>query len=108
MGLFRAKEHSLPFVSLFLPAVFFLFLLAGLPRPMNAADMTVVGGIIERVSGSVITLADGTYDIGQARVRKPSGEGVPLPEIARGRKVDLYFVKGKVNTVIIYPAVMVE
>ncbi len=74
----------------------------------HASDLTVVGGIVERVSGTVIDLGGKTYDIGKSRLSNASGKELPLSAIARGRKVDLFVVKGKIDTVVIYPTGMVE
>ncbi|MGZ8449610.1 MAG: hypothetical protein ACXWWV_08470 [Candidatus Deferrimicrobiaceae bacterium] len=74
----------------------------------HASDLTVVGGIVQRVSGTVIELGGKTYDIGKSRLSSASGKELPLPEIAPGKKVDLFIVKGKIDTVIIYPTGMVE
>ncbi len=108
MGSFQEDRRAYSFIGLVLPAAIILVALAGIPLTGHTSDLTVVGGIVERVSGSDITLAAGTYDIGQARIRKPSGEEVHRSEIARGRKVDLYIQRGKVATVIVYPASMLE
>ncbi len=94
--------------KVFLSAFLLLFLLLVPPSAGHASDLTVVGGIIERVSGSVIDLGGKTYDIGKSRISNSSGKELPLAEITRGKKVDLFVVKGKIDTVIIYPTGMVE
>lgn len=105
----HAVMRSTEFPSKVLLSMFLLFsLLLVPPSAGHASDLTVVGGIVERVSGTVIDLGGKTYDIGKSRLSNASGKELPLSEIARGKKVDLFMVKGKINTVIIYPTGMVE
>lgn len=108
MGSSRLSKRTFSFAIMLFPAAFLLFPVFGPTSAGHAADFTVVGGIVERVSGASVTLQSGTYDIGHARIKTPSGEERPLSDVARGRKVDLYVSKGKVNAVIIYPAAMLE
>jgi len=108
MGSYLESKRFYSFIGLIIPAVVILVVLIAMPSTGHSSDLTVVGGIVERVSRSEITLATGTYDIGQARIGRPSGEEVNPSEIARGRRVDLYVRRGRVETVIIYPALMVE
>lgn len=108
MGLFQKNRRSISIVGLTTPAAIFLVVLTSMPSIGHSSDLTVIGGIVERVSGSDITLATGTYDIGHARLMTVSGLELPPSELARGRKVDLLFKKGKIATVVIYPAVMLE
>ena len=105
---FPGNRRYISIIGLIIPAAVILFVLTGLPYIGHSSDLTIIGGIVERVSGSDITLAAGTYNIGQARFRKPSGEEVHPSEIARGRKVDLFIQRGRVETVIVYPASMLE
>lgn len=105
----HAMMRSTSFVTKVLPTAFLLFFLVLVPPFAGyASDLTVVGGIVERVSGTVIDLGGKTYDIGKARLSNASGKELPIAEIARGKKVDLFVVKGKIDTVIIYPTGMVE
>lgn len=105
---FPGNRRYISIIGLVIPAALFFFVLFSLPSTGHSSDLTVIGGIVERVSGSDISLAAGTYNIGQARVRKPSGEEVHPSEIARGIKVDLFIQNGRVATVIVYPASMLE
>ena len=105
----QAVKRSKEFPTKVLLSAFLLFFPLLVPLSAgHASDLTVVGGIIERVSGTVIDLGGKTYDIGKSRLSNGSGKELPLSEIARGKKVDLFVVRGKINTVIIYPAGMVE
>jgi hypothetical protein len=108
MGSFQGNRRSISIIGLIIPAAVILVVLTGLPSTGHPSDLIVIGGIVERVSGSDITMAAGTYDIRLARVRKPSGEEVHPSEIARGRKLDLFIQNGRVATVIVYPASMLE
>jgi hypothetical protein len=105
----HAIMRSTGFPTKVLLSVFLLlFLLLVPPSAGHASDLTVVGGIVERVSGTVIDLRGKNYDIGKSRVSDASGKELPLSAIARGKKVDLFVVKGKINTVVIYPTGLVE
>jgi len=108
MGSSSLSKRTFLFAIMLFPAAILLFLVFGPPSAGHAADFTVVGGIVERVSGSSVTLQSGTYDIGRARIKTPSGEERPLSEVARGRRVDLFVSKRKVTAVIIYPASMLQ
>jgi len=96
------------FAGIFLPMVFLLLLLSGSPSVARAADYTVTGGIVERVSGTVVTMEGNSYDVDKARVVSPSGKEIPFTEIVRGKKVNLFVLKNnKISTVVVYPS-MVE
>jgi hypothetical protein len=96
------------FAGIFLPMVFLLLLLSGSPSVARAADYTVTGGIVERVSGTVVTMEGNSYDVDKARVVAPSGKEIPFTEIVRGKKVSLFVSRNnKITTVVVYPS-MVE
>ena len=96
------------FAGIFLPMVFLLLLLSGSPSVARAADYTVTGGIVERVSGTVVTLERNSYDVAGARVVATSGREIPFTEIARGKKVNLFVSRNnRISTVVVYPS-MVE
>lgn len=108
MGSSPTLKRFLMFVGLFLPMAFLLLLLSGSPPVARAADHTVTGGIVERVSGTVVTLERNSYDVAGARVVTPSGKVLPFTEIARGKKVNLFVLRNhKISTVVVYPS-MVE
>lgn len=97
------------FVGFFLPMAFLVLLvLSGSPSIARAADYTVTGGIVERVSGTDVTMEGNRYDVTGARVVDPSGKEIPFTEIARGKKVSLFVARNhKITTVVVYPS-MVE
>lgn len=109
MGSSPTVKRFLVFVDLFLPMAFLLLLLlSGSPSVARAADYTVTGGIVERVSGTVVTMEGNSYDVDKARVVSPSGKEIPFTEIARGRKVNLFVSRNnKITTIVVYPS-MVE
>jgi len=108
MGSSPTVKRFLVFVGLFLPMAFLLLLLSGSPSVAHAADYTVTGGIVERVSGAVVTVEGNSYDVEKARVVSPSGKEIPFTEIARGKKVSLFVSRdNKITTVVVYPS-MVE
>jgi hypothetical protein len=92
------------FAGIFLPMAF-LLLLSGPPSVARAADYTVTGGIVERVSGTVVALERNSYDVAGARVVAPSGKVIPFTEIARGKKVSLFVTRNhKITTIVVYPS----
>ena len=108
MGSSPTVKRFLVFVGFFLPMAFLLLLLSGSPSVARAADYTVTGGIVERVSGTVVTVERNSYDVAGARVVSPSGKEIPFTEIARGKKVNLFVSRNnKITTVVVYPS-MVE
>jgi len=108
MGSSPTVKRFLVFAGFFLPMAFLLLLLSGSPSVGRAADYTVTGGIVERVSGTVVTMEGNSYDIDKARVVSPSGKEIPFAEIARGKKVNLFVSRNnKITTVVVYPS-MVE
>lgn len=84
----------------------FIFLFAAVPSGAGAAWFTVTEGIVERVSGPVVTVRGQNHDIGHARLQAPSGMELPPGELASGKKVALHIAKGKVVAVVIYPSMM--
>ena len=93
-----------------LPMAFLLLplLLSGSPSVARAADYTVTGGIVEDVSGTVVTMGRNRYDVAKARVVAPSGKEIPFSEIVRGKKVSLFVSRNnRITTVVVYPS-MVE
>jgi hypothetical protein len=108
MGSSPTVKRFLVFVGFFLPMAFLLLLLSGSPSVARAADYTVTGGIVERVSGTVVSMERNSYDVAGARVVDPSGKEIPFTEIARGKKVSLFVSRNtKITTVVVYPS-MVE
>ncbi|MEK6697199.1 MAG: hypothetical protein AABY98_08610 [Candidatus Deferrimicrobiota bacterium] len=103
----HAMMRSTSFVTKVFPTVFFLFLLSSSLFVDPAVGFTVTGGIVEHVSGPVVTVQGKSYDTGGARIMAPSGKELPPSELVRGIKVDLHMVNGKIAAVIIYPS-MVE
>ena len=90
----------------FLASVFLLILLAGSPQAARSADYTVIEGIVERVSGSFITVRDRIYDFGGARVLSPSGKALYATDLKPGEKVNLLMKNGKVTAVVLYPSML--
>jgi hypothetical protein len=108
MGSSPTVKRFLVFVVFFLPMAFLLFLLSGSPSVARAADYTVTEGIVEDVSGTVVTIGRNHYDVAKVRVVSPSGKEIPFTEIARGKKVSLFVSRNnKITTVVVYPS-MVE
>lgn len=108
MELSGYKRRALVSIVLPIAAAVSLLLLPSLVPAAYAADRSVPGGMVERVSGTVITVYGSEYDIGQARVRGTSGEHLSFPDVTRGKKVDLLLKNGKVATVVVYPPAMLE
>jgi hypothetical protein len=102
-GMMRSRS----LITTVLPLALLLFLLTSSLFVLPAAGFTVTGGIVQYVSGPVVTVQGKSYDIKGARIVAPSGKELPLSELVRGKKVDLHAVNGKIVAVVIYPS-MVE
>ncbi len=91
-----------------LTSIFLLILLLGTPRVASCAahTVTVIEGIVERVSGSFITVRDRTYDFGGVRVLSPSGKALYATDLKPGEKVNLLMKNGKVTAVVLYPSML--
>jgi len=109
MGSSPTVKRFLVFVGFFLPMAFLVLLfLSGSPSVARAADYTVTEGIVDYVSGTVVTVGGNSHDVAGARVVAPSGKGIPFTEIARGKKVNLFISRdNRITTVVVYPS-MVE
>jgi hypothetical protein len=101
-------KRSPVFAGMYLSLSFLMILLAAPILTIEAADYTVIQGIVERVSGITVTVAGHDYNIATARVLSPSGKDLPRAEIAPGRKVSLFMTRGGITTVVVYPTRMVE
>ncbi len=73
----------------------------------TAGHRKAVTGTVEDVSGNSITVHGTSYNLEGGRVLNPSGKGLPVSEIVRGKKVDLYFRNGHIHSVVVYDS-MVE
>lgn len=103
-----SMEKLFPVFVCILLLMAFLSLLSGSPSVARAADYTVTEGIVERVSGTIVTVRGNNYDVSKARVVAPSGKVIPFTEIAQGKKVSLFVTRNhKITTVVVYPS-MVE
>ena len=88
-----------------LAAVLLLVLgsVAVLPRAgETAGHLKTVTGIVEEMSGNSITVHGRSYNLEGVPVVHPSGRGLPVSDIVRGKKVDLYLRNGQVNSVVVY------
>lgn len=76
--------------------------------PAAAGDLKVVRGIVGTVTGSMIILGGGgSVDLAGVTIQNPSGKDVPISEITPGTKVGLYYRRGTLSSVLVYPS-MVE
>ena len=93
MGSSPTVKRFLVFVGFFLPMAFLLLLLSGAPSVARAADYTVTGGIVERVSGTVVTLEGNSYDVAGSPGSGPLGEGNSLYRDRPGKESEPFRVE---------------
>ena len=76
--------------------------------PGVAGDLKVVRGIVGTVTGSLIILGGGgSVDLAGVTIQNPSGKEVLISDITPGTKVGLYYRRGTLSSVLVYPS-MVE
>lgn len=80
-------------------------LVAGVPA--EAGDLKVVHGIVGTVTGHRIFLDGKSVDLAGVPIRTPSGEALAATDIRPGTKVGLYYRRGTLASVLVYPS-MVE
>lgn len=74
--------------------------------PLQAKDLKVIHGIVRTVSGSRIFMGDKSFDLAGATIRNPKGKNIAVSEIKAGIKVGLYYQRGRLTSVLVYPAMM--
>lgn len=87
-------------------ACMMVFVLA-LGGPAAAGDLKVVQGIVGTVSGSHIFMGGKSVDLNGVTIQNPSGKEVSITEITPGTKVGLYYRRGTLTSILVYPS-MVE
>lgn len=89
-----------------LPAAVLLLVIGSIaifPRVgQTAGQMKSVTGIVEEVSGNTIYIQGKSHNLEGVPVIHPSGKGLAVSEIVRGKKVDLYFRNGQITSVVVY------
>jgi len=91
----------------FCAAVFIMVCILGLRGPAAAGDLKVIRGIVGTVTGSMMYLEGKSVDLAGVTIQDPSGKDVLISEITPGTKVGLYYRRGTLSSVLVYPA-MVE
>jgi hypothetical protein len=75
--------------------------------PAVAGELRVVRGIVGTVTGHAIFLGGRSVDLDGVEIQDPSGKKVDISEIKPGAKVGLFYRRGTLVSVLVYPA-MVE
>lgn len=75
--------------------------------PAEAGDLKVVHGIVGTVTGHMVFLDGKSVDLAGVPIRTPSGEALAVTDIRPGTKVGLYYRRGTLTSVLVYPS-MVE
>lgn len=83
-------------------SVFLGFCFLGLSRPGVAGDVQVVKRIVGTVAGSLIYLDGKSVDVSGIPVRNTSGAEQSLSAITPGKKVGLWYRRGRLVSVIVY------
>lgn len=75
--------------------------------PASGGDLKVVRGIVGTVSGSHLFLDGKSIDLSGVTIQNHTGKEIPISEITPGTKVGLYYRRGILTSVLVYPP-MVE
>jgi len=73
-----------------------------LSRPVVASNVQVVKGIVGTVVGSTVYLNGKSIDLSGIPVRKASGTEQSLSDITPGKKIGLWYRRGRVISVLVY------
>jgi hypothetical protein len=71
-------------------------------------DIKTVEGLIESVTGDSIKVRGSYYEITGVPLENASGRKMKTEELKVGRKVEIFFQRNHINTILIYPEYMVE
>jgi hypothetical protein len=74
--------------------------------PLQAKDLKVIHGIVRTVSGSRIFMGEKSFNLAGATIRNPEGKNIAVSEIKAGTKVGLYYRRGRLTSVLVYPAML--
>lgn len=66
------------------------------------SDVTTVEGLIVRVSDDSIVVRDKRYELAGVPLVKSTGERASWDELRIGKKVEIFFEKGRITSVLIY------
>ena len=72
-------------------------------HPAEAGNLRVVRGIVGTVSGSHLFVDGKSVDLAGVSIQNPSGKQLSLAEIAPGTKVGLFYRRGNLVSVLVYP-----
>lgn len=97
----RRKAHVLRFLKVGAPAFLAIcFLVTG--HPGVAGDVKVVKGIVGTVAGNLIYMSGKSFDLKGIPVRNPSGKELSIADITPGKKVELFYRRGRMSSVLVY------
>lgn len=68
-----------------------------------AGDQKVICGLVRSVSDSHIFLDGRSIDLAGVSIQNPSGKEISVAEIIPGTKVGLFFRRGTLESVLVYP-----
>ena len=94
------RSRIVPLVAVL---VFVLGSMTIYPQAGEAArHLRVVSGIVAGVSDNSISIEGKSYDLKGIPAFHPSGRRLEVTDIVRGKKVDLYLQKNRINSVVVY------
>jgi len=70
--------------------------------PVAAGNLKVVKGIVGSVEGTFIYMNGKSVDLKGIPVRNPSGKELSVEDIVPGKKVELFYRRGRVSSVLVY------
>jgi hypothetical protein len=97
------RRNALRFRCLKVGALVFLawcFLVSA--HPGVAGDVKVVKGIVGTVAGNLIYLNGKSFNLTGIPVRNASGKELSMEDIVPGKKVGLFYRRGRVSSVLVY------
>ena len=66
-----------------------------------AAEITVVEGFVESVSGDSILVAGQYYSLSGVMLENTSGKEVSKSDFKTGKKVEIFFKNGRITTILL-------
>ena len=87
-------------------AAFMTVCLLGLGGPAHAGELKVVRGVVGTVTGDMIFVGGKSIDLNAIEIHDTSGKKVAISEIKPGTTVGLYYRRGTLVSVLVYPAMM--
>lgn len=97
----RRKARIFPYLKVAVLA-FLGFMILGSARPGVAGDVKVIKRIVGTVSGNLIYLDGKSVNLADVPIRNASGTNLSVSDITPGKKVGLWYRRGRLISVVVY------